>query len=165
MVPTSESCGCSTRGGFGAGGGAFATGTDATTDGGGRRDDEKIGRSRVFDNVAGGLAQSGLALGVRCGAAGGGWGGLTTTVGGAAGGSQGDDTDGTSARRGISASASAVVVVSAEVAAGTPSAATSRSASPTPSVRIVSACIISRPAIVRRPRAECAACRRPTLRS
>src|SRR5438105_11716073 len=70
MVPTSESCGRSTRGGLGGGGGAFATGTDATAGGGGRRDDEKIGRSRVFDNVANGTAHSGLALGVRSGAAG-----------------------------------------------------------------------------------------------
>src|SRR5215510_14217111 len=60
-VPTSESCssGSGGRGGFG---GAF--GTDAVTagGGGGRRDGEKIGRSRVFDNVASGIAQSGLPL-------------------------------------------------------------------------------------------------------
>jgi hypothetical protein len=60
MVPTSESCGRSTRAGFGAGGASASTDTAAGD--GGRRDDEKIGRSRVFDKVASGIAQSGLAL-------------------------------------------------------------------------------------------------------
>src|SRR5229473_7150605 len=117
MVPTSESCGRSARGGFGGGDGAFATGTEAIAAGGGRREDEKIGRSRVFDKLASGIAQSGLALGTRSDAAGGGSGGLTTTVGAAAGQSQSDDVDGMSARRGISTSVSAVPIESAVVEA------------------------------------------------
>jgi hypothetical protein len=67
MVPTSESCGRSTRAGFGGGGGGFATGTAATAGGGGRRDEENIGRSLVLDSVASGIAQSGLALRARSG--------------------------------------------------------------------------------------------------
>ena len=44
---TSASGGCSTRTGFGRGGGAATTGTGATAGGDGGREDEKIGRSRV----------------------------------------------------------------------------------------------------------------------
>src|SRR5713101_2861949 len=123
MVPTSESCGRSARGGFGGGGGAFATGTDATAAGGGRLDDEKIGRSRVFDNVASGIGQSGLALGVRSGAVDGGsegCGGLTSTVAGAVGESQSEDAAMPPVRRGVSASTSAVSIGSAEVEAEMP---------------------------------------------
>ena len=60
MVPTSESCGRSTRAGFGAGG--VVASADTVAGGAGRRDEEKIGRSRVLDKVASGIAQSGLAL-------------------------------------------------------------------------------------------------------
>jgi hypothetical protein len=166
MVPTSESCGRSARGGFGGGGGAFATGTDATAGGGGRRDDEKIGRSRVLDKFASGIAQSGLALGVRSAAADRCSGGFTTSGAGAAGESQSDDAETASARRRASTSMSAVSVGSAEVEAGTQSAAASRSASPVVArLRIGPVCVISRPSIARRPRAGCAACHRLTLRS
>src|SRR5260370_20343052 len=100
MVQTRESRGRSRCGGLGGGGGAFADGTDATAEGGGRRDDEKIGRSRVFDNTASGTAQSGLALGLRSAAVGGCSEGLTTAVAGAAGCSQSDAAEMASARRG-----------------------------------------------------------------
>jgi hypothetical protein len=78
MVPTNASCGRSTRGGFGGGDG-FATATGATAGGGGRREAEKIGRSRVFDNVASGIAHSGLALSACSGGGGGAAGARTTT--------------------------------------------------------------------------------------
>src|SRR5437868_8589466 len=161
MVATSESCGRSTRGGLGGGGGAFATGTDATAGGGGRRDDEKIGRSRVFDNVANGTAHSGLALGVRSGAVGGCSGGLTATGAGAAVESQSDDAAMASARRAASASVPSTSVGSAELGAGMQSEAGSRKVSPIANFRIVSARVILHLAIVRRPRAEHAVCRRP----
>jgi len=49
MVPTKVSCGRS--GSFGLGTAIiFDTATDATAGGGGRRDGEKIGRSRVTGN-------------------------------------------------------------------------------------------------------------------
>src|SRR5205085_67359 len=153
MVPTSESCGRSTRGGLGGGGGAFATATDATAGGGGRRDDEKIGRSRVFDNVANGTAQSGLALGVRSGAVGGCSEGLITTGAGAAVESHGDDAEMASTPRGASGSVLSASVGSAEVDAGTPSA-DARRVSLMASFRVVSAGVILHLAIVLRPRAE-----------
>jgi hypothetical protein len=136
MVPTNESGGCSTL--AGRGGGAFGTGTAATT--GGRRDDEKIGRSRVFDNIASGITQSGLALGA-CAMAAGGCGDLTTTGAGAAGESKGADV--ALARPGISASRSGKSPANATVEADTPSAVTSRSVSLTVGRRIFFAHIAS----------------------
>src|SRR6516164_9559027 len=72
MVPTSENGGGSIsclRGG----GGFSGTGSLTTTAGGGRREGEKIGRSRVTGNCVSGMPQSGLALcarsGEACGAA------------------------------------------------------------------------------------------------
>ena len=70
MVPTSVSCGCSTRTGLGRGGGAATTGVGATAGGGGRREGEKIGRSRVVASVASGIAHKGLALRTRSGSSG-----------------------------------------------------------------------------------------------
>src|SRR6516225_11473776 len=103
MVPTSDSCGRSTRGGIG-GGGSFATGIATTAGGGGRRDGEKIGRSRVPDRLVSGISHSGLALIVRSGAGGGASGGRTITAGSPeAGLSQTDETDGASARRPVRA--------------------------------------------------------------
>jgi len=52
-VPTSDSCGRSTRGNFGGGGGAGGVGGAAITTAGGRRDGEKIGRIDDVINVAG----------------------------------------------------------------------------------------------------------------
>jgi hypothetical protein len=60
-VPTKESRN-STCGGLGGTGGAFGADTEETTSGGGLREGEKIGRSRVSDRVANGTAQSGLPL-------------------------------------------------------------------------------------------------------
>jgi hypothetical protein len=68
-VPTSASCGRSALTGFGRGGGAAATGTGATA-GGGRREGEKIGRSRVVASVASGIVHRGLALLARSGSVG-----------------------------------------------------------------------------------------------
>ena len=67
MVPTRANCGAS---------GSFLrttavltiAGSAATAEGGGRRDGEKIGRSRVADNWVNGIAHSGLALCTRSGA-------------------------------------------------------------------------------------------------
>src|SRR5580704_17714993 len=62
MVPTSESCGRS--GGFGAcTGTATTTAAGATAVGGGRREAEKIGRSRVADSCLRGIPHNGLAFG------------------------------------------------------------------------------------------------------
>jgi hypothetical protein len=61
------SCGRSALTGFGRGGGAAATGTGATAGGGGRREGEKIGRSRVVASVASGIVHRGLALLARSG--------------------------------------------------------------------------------------------------
>src|ERR1700722_3302155 len=67
MVPTRTSCGAS--GSFLRATGALTiAGSAATAEGGGRRDGEKIGRSRVADNWANGIAHSGLALCTRSGA-------------------------------------------------------------------------------------------------
>src|SRR5579871_847975 len=65
-VPTSESSGRSMRGGFGGGDRSCNTGA-ATAGGGGRRDGEKIGLSRVLDKLLSGVSQSGLGLSVRSG--------------------------------------------------------------------------------------------------
>jgi hypothetical protein len=102
MVPTSESCGRSTRGGFGADCGAFATVTWATAGGRGRREAENTGRSRVLDSVVSGIAHSGLAL--RAGV--GGAGGVTVTGEEAVGCSRSGGAAKTSAGRGASASMS-----------------------------------------------------------
>ena len=161
-----ESCGRSAGGDFGGGGGALTSGTGTTAGGGGRRDDEKIGRSRVVDNVASGIAQSGLALGARSGVTTGTSCGLTAAGAGAeAGGeSKGGNANGASTRRGVSASISGISNGSAEVEAETPTAANSR-VSLTIGLRIRFGSFISHPAIARRPRAECATCRRLTPRS
>src|ERR1700722_1402917 len=67
MVPTKASCGAS--GSFLRTTGALTVaGSAATAEGGGRRDGEKIGRSRVADNWANGIAHKGLALCARSGA-------------------------------------------------------------------------------------------------
>src|ERR1700761_1232818 len=67
MVPTSD------KGGgwisFLRGGGLTTTDAVSATTGGGRRDGEKIGRSRVPDNCVSGIAHSGLALIVFAGEA------------------------------------------------------------------------------------------------
>ena len=87
MVPTRLSCGRSGSLGFGT---AIALGatTGATAGAGGRREGEKIGRSRVTCNCASGMAHNGLALGVRSAAGGvggeGGGGTVTCTGVGAA---------------------------------------------------------------------------------
>ena len=61
MVPTSKSCGgCSSCAGFGGGG--FATATSVTATGGGRREDENTGRSRVPLRISNGISHSGLPL-------------------------------------------------------------------------------------------------------
>jgi hypothetical protein len=142
MVPTSESCGRSTRAGFGAGG-ALAS-ADTAAGGGGRRDDVKIGRSRVLDKVASGIAHSGLALGAGRMAATSCWAGLTTTAGaGAAGKSRDDDPDRTLASSGVSASRSDKSLGRAEVGAATPSEIVSKSVSRMAGLRIISAAVIS----------------------
>src|SRR6202035_4495475 len=65
MVPTKESGGRSGSRGLGTAA-TFGTAAGATAGAGGRRDDEKIGRSRVSDNAASGMAHNGLlALGAR----------------------------------------------------------------------------------------------------
>lgn len=66
-MPTNDNGGRSIRGGLGCGGGGLVAGTAATAGGGGRRDGEKIGRSRVFDKEVSGTAHSGLALTARSG--------------------------------------------------------------------------------------------------
>src|SRR4030081_3659526 len=64
IVPTKESGVRS--GSFGLDTAAtFGTAAGATAGTGGRRDDEKIGRSRVPDNAVRGMAHSGLALSTR----------------------------------------------------------------------------------------------------
>jgi hypothetical protein len=142
MVPTSASCGRSTRAGFGAGG-ALASG-NTVAGGGGRRDDEKIGRSRVLDKVASGIAQSGLALGARGIAATGGCAGLTTTAGAAAAGKSWDEDPGSIlASSGVSASSSDKSLGSAEVGAATPSDIVSNSVSRMAGLRIISAAVMS----------------------
>jgi hypothetical protein len=67
MVPSSANDGCS---GGGGGGGAATGGTNgrlATIGGGGRREGEKIGRSRVLANCFNGIAHNGFPL-AACGA-------------------------------------------------------------------------------------------------
>src|ERR1700688_962810 len=85
MVPTRASCG--TSGSLLRPVGALTIADSAATAaGGGRRDGEKIGRSRVVDNCVNGIAHSGLALSARSGA--GAVGGATTrtvVTGGATG--------------------------------------------------------------------------------
>src|ERR1700686_5287802 len=66
MVPTKESGGRSGSRGLGAAA-TFGTTAGATAGAGGRRDDEKIGRSRVPDNAVSGMAHNGLALSARSG--------------------------------------------------------------------------------------------------
>src|SRR5579863_8234742 len=89
MVPTKESCGRS--GSFGLGRAAtLGAKTGATAGAGGRRDGEKIGRSRVAENWASGMAQSGLALSARSAVGAAGAGGTTTCTTAAAGSVQPD---------------------------------------------------------------------------
>src|ERR1700682_5749450 len=59
MVPTKESFGRSGSFGFGATAAGFTTGAKAIA-GGGRRDDETMGRLRVPDSAASAIAQNGL---------------------------------------------------------------------------------------------------------
>ena len=143
MVPTSASCGRPADAGFGRGG-AFGAVANATVGGGGRRDAEKIGRSRVFDNVASGIVQSGLALGARPVAAGDGSGDLLTTDAGTAGESNDGDTGTASVWRCISASRSRTSPDSAEVEPGTPSTVIDKRVSLTTSLRTVLTLVISR---------------------
>jgi len=91
MVPTKESFGRSGSFGFGATAAGFTTGAKAIA-GGGRRDDEKMGRSRVPDNAVSGMAHNGLlALCARpCIAAR----GVSTACAGAAGVSEMADSAG-----------------------------------------------------------------------
>src|ERR1700731_3249555 len=67
MVPTRESWG----GSIFRGGDLASTGSAAIAAGGGRREGEKIGRSRVTENRLSGTAHNGLALGGRAGEPGG----------------------------------------------------------------------------------------------
>ena len=93
--------------------------------GGGRRDGEKIGRSRVVDRFESGISQSGLGLSMRSGE--GGWASGVWTIktgSGIAGGAQTAEIDGTSARCGVLKSSASVG--SARVTAGAPSAASAR---------------------------------------
>jgi hypothetical protein len=152
-VPTSDNCGCSIRGDFG-GGGALTTATGTSLGGGGRRDGEKIGRSRVFDKVVSGMAHSGLALMARSAATCGGTKGRIGPDAGPAGESHTDGTAGPSGRRSGSGSSSDVAVGSAMLDAGTLSTAMSSRIRLDLRRRIVVRLLISRPAIDRRPRAE-----------
>src|ERR1700721_4397432 len=70
VVPTKASGGVS-RPFFRCVGALTSAGSAATAAGGGRRDGEKIGRSRVADNWANGIAHRGLALSARSGVGGG----------------------------------------------------------------------------------------------
>jgi hypothetical protein len=63
----------------------FGIAAGATAGGGGRRDGEKIGRSRVMGNCESGIAHNGLALSARSDAGAAGGGEETTTCTGAAG--------------------------------------------------------------------------------
>src|SRR6202043_2433174 len=84
MVPTKESGGRSGSRGLGTAA-TFGTAAGATAGGIGRRDDEKIGRSRVPDNALRGIAHNGLSLSGRSGAGAGAAGAVTTcTCSGAA---------------------------------------------------------------------------------
>ena len=60
-VPTSESSGLCGPAGFGGTLTGAAAGGPTTADVSGRREGEKIGRSRVLDNCLSGMAHSGLA--------------------------------------------------------------------------------------------------------
>src|ERR1700726_1709300 len=94
MVPTKESGGRSGSRGLGTAA-TFGTAAGATAGAGGRRDDEKIGRSRVPDNAVSGMAHNGLALSARSGTGAGAVGaGTTWAAAGAAGGSQMPDAVG-----------------------------------------------------------------------
>src|SRR5450756_1361231 len=65
-VPTKENFGPSGSFGLGTTAAGFTMGLEATAGAGGRRDDEKIGRSRVPDNAASGMTHIGLlALSAR----------------------------------------------------------------------------------------------------
>src|SRR5713101_3411660 len=68
MVPTRVSCGRSGSLGLGTAA-TFGIAAGATAGGGGRRDGEKIGRSRVMGNCESGIAHNGLALNARSDAA------------------------------------------------------------------------------------------------
>src|SRR5258706_14428664 len=118
IVPTKESGGRS--GSFGLDTAAtFGTAAGATAGGGGRRDDEKIGRSRVPDNAVRGMAHNGLALSARSGTGVGAGGAVTTcTCAGAAGcaqmaGAAGDPARASSASLTSSGSATASEVKAA----------------------------------------------------
>src|ERR1700677_2743396 len=132
MVPTKASDGRSASRGFG--------------DGGCRRDAEKIGRSRVVDNVVSGNAHSGLALAGRSGAAGDGAGGGATTTAVGAGESQICAPGGSVRSRFVSsASVSNPAVVSADNLVG-PLAIPKSVSKPAATIRF-----ISHPAIVPTP--------------
>src|SRR4029077_13882774 len=120
----------------------------AITTGGGRRDGEKIGRSRVVDSLKSGISQSGLGLSVRWGA--GGWGsgvGAIMTGAGVAGCSQTDEIGGASARCG--ALGSGASVGSASVAAGATIAVASSKMSVARCLLVSRNLMISRLAIAR----------------
>jgi hypothetical protein len=116
-VPIKESCGRSGSFGFGATAAGFATGIEATGGAGGRRDDEKIGRSRVPGNAVNGIAHNGLprsagsctGAGASAGAA-----GATMTCAGAADFSQVSDAAGNPAERASSGNTSVVSKVNAD---------------------------------------------------
>jgi hypothetical protein len=112
MVPINESGGRSGSFGFGTTAAGFATGIKATAAAGGRRDDEKIGRSRVPDNAVNGIAHNGLprSAGSCTGA---GAGGVTTSCAGAADFSWMAGAAGNPAERASSGSTSVVSKVSA----------------------------------------------------
>jgi len=84
MVPTRVSWGRSGSLGLGTAA-TFGIAAGATAGGGGRRDGEKIGRSRVMGNCESGIAHNGLALSARSDAGATGAGGETRICTGAAG--------------------------------------------------------------------------------
>jgi len=146
-VPTNAKGGRSTRGGDGGGADGAATVTGICA-GGGRRDGEKIGRSRVLDSVASGIAQSGLALSGRGRGAGFGNTGRTWI---GAGVSHIDGAGGPSAGRGAGSSSMLDAAIdSAVVEAGRLRTPASMMLSPRLRGRIVFGRLISRPAIGRR---------------
>src|SRR5882757_8480622 len=156
MVPTKDNGGGSIsflRGG----GGLTGVGSAATASGGGRREGENIGRSRVPDNCVSGTPHSGLALSVRCGVAGG---AVTRTVvtGSEAVGDSGSgvtDRD-TSVNSPSSASPDMTPVAATAHDSDRPSTRTPI-AKPR-FIRRVTRRLIWRLAIARKPRAEPAAC-------
>src|SRR6516165_10834341 len=147
-VPTSDNCGRSTPRSLGGAGSASATATGADA-GGGLRDAEKIGRSRVFDNVVSGMPHSGLALFARSVSAGCATTGLTS-IGGAGAGSSHSEIAGRLAALYDGSGSASGAMVNGAADDGMTSAETSNTVNFWRHQGIVPAPIILRPAIVRR---------------